>query len=117
MERASGYGVGHGHAVSVGMCVESDAAVEAGLMAPLVRDRIVGVIEALGLPSRLPAEVDLAELTAALVLDKKNRQGEVRYAFPVAPGQVATFGGAYTTALPDAAVQSALQGRTAGDRP
>lgn len=117
LERASGYGVGHGHAVSVGMCVESDAAVVAGLMAPLVRDRIIGVIEALGLPSRLPAEMDLAELTAALVLDKKNRQGEVRYAFPVAPGQVATFGGSYTTALPEDAVQSALQGRTADDRP
>ncbi len=108
LERASEYRVGHGHAVAVGMCVESDAAVRAGLMAPTVRDRIVGVIEALGLPARLPADISHAALTAALVLDKKNRGGEVRYAFPGALGQVATFGGQYTTALPDDAVGAAL---------
>jgi len=108
LERASEYRVGHGHAVAVGMCVESDAAVRAGLMAPTVRDRIVGVIEALGLPARLPADISHTALTAALVLDKKNRGGEVRYAFPGALGQVATFGGQYTTALPDDAVGAAL---------
>ncbi len=112
LERASDYRVGHGHAVSVGMCVESDAAVLAGLMSPVVRDRIVGVIEALKLPSCVPADVDLSEVLSALVLDKKNRAGQVRYAFPVAPGQVATFdGGEHTTALPDEAVQRALEGR------
>ena len=111
LERASDYRVGHGHAVAVGMCVECDAAERAGLMAPTVRDQIVGVIEALGLPTRLPADVNLTELFAALALDKKNRRGEVRYAFPVAPGQVATFGGEYTTVLPDDAVGLALEGR------
>jgi len=111
LERASDYRVGHGHAVAVGMCVESDAAVGAGLMAPSVRDRIVGVIEALGLPDRLPADLSSEALSAALVLDKKNRRGEVRYAFPGAPGQVATFGGRYTTTLPDDAVRRALEGR------
>jgi 3-dehydroquinate synthase len=109
LERASDYRVGHGHAVAVGMCVESDAAVRAGLMAPTVRDRIVGVIESLGLPARVPEDISHTALTAALVLDKKNRGGEVRYAFPGALGQVATFGGHYTTALPDAAVRDALE--------
>jgi 3-dehydroquinate synthase len=111
LERASDYRIGHGHAVAVGMCVESDAAVHAGLMAPTVRDRIVGVIEALGLPTRLPADVPLHALPAALALDKKNRRGEVRFAFPGAPGQVATFDGRYTTALPADAVRRALEGR------
>lgn len=116
LERASDYRVGHGHAVAVGMCVESDAAVHAGLMAPTVRDRIVGVIEALALPTRLPADMaqpaSVAALTAALALDKKNRRGQVRYAFPAALGQVATFGGEHTTTLPTASVQAALEGRS-----
>jgi 3-dehydroquinate synthetase len=113
LERASAYGVSHGHAVSVGMCVECDAAVHAGLMAPTLRDRIIGVIEALGLPTRVPAAAPLSDVIAALTLDKKNRGGQVRYAFPVAPGQVATFGGgAHTTTLPDDAVRRALEGRS-----
>lgn len=111
LEQASDYRVGHGNAVAVGMCVECDAAVNAGLMAPTVRDRIVGVIEALGLPSRLPTDVSSDALSAALALDKKNRRGEVRYAFPGAPGRVATFGGQYTTTLPDDSVRRALDGR------
>jgi 3-dehydroquinate synthase len=111
LERAAGYRLGHGLAVAVGMCVECDAAVHAGLMAPTVRDRIVGVIAALGLPTRLPPGVDRDALAAALALDKKNRRGEIRYTFPVVPGRIATFDGSYTTALPADAVARAL-----GDR-
>jgi 3-dehydroquinate synthetase len=111
LERASGYALGHGLAVAVGMCVECDAAVHAGLMAPTVRDRIVGVIAALGLPTRLPPGVERDALAAALALDKKNRRGEIRYTFPVVPGRIATFDGSHTTALPADAVARAL-----GDR-
>ena len=112
LEQASGYEVSHGQAVAIGMAVESDAAVYAGLLAPRVRDRLESALEALALPRRLPAGVPLDAVLAALTVDKKVRKGKVRFSLPDEVGVAAPFDGHYTTPLPADAVKRALQDRS-----
>jgi 3-dehydroquinate synthase len=51
LESMSDYELRHGEAVAIGLALDSRYSVEAGLFAPSECDRIVGVIEALGLPT------------------------------------------------------------------
>lgn len=111
IEKASGYQIGHGEAVSVGMAVEADAAVLAGMLAGRVRDRLDETLESLALPRRLPPGVPVDVLMDALTLDKKVRQGKVRFALPDEVGSAAPFDGRYTTTLPRDALQRALEAR------
>ena len=76
LEAASGYTLSHGRAVAVGM----GAAIRCSeLWAGLERDqatRALGVIERLGLSTKIPAEVELEAVLASLERDKKI-EGEV----------------------------------------
>lgn len=112
LEKASGYRIPHGHAVSIGICVEADAAVRGGLMEPGVRDSVEELLAGLGLPRRIPAGVSLDAVREALKVDKKARRGQVRFAIPAEVGRAATFGGLYTTTLPERALDQALLERS-----
>lgn len=112
VEQASGYRVSHGHGVAIGMAVEADAGVYAGLLAARVRDRIQGALDALELPSRLPQGISQSQVFAALSVDKKVRKGKVRFALPDEIGAAAPFDGRYTTPLPADAVTRALNDRS-----
>ena len=111
LEKASGLVLSHGHAVALGMCVEADAAVAAGVLRAQVRDRLVETLEALGLPTRISLEAGMDTVISAMRVDKKNRLGEIRFALPRGVGSVATFGGRYTTTLPEGAITEALRAR------
>ena len=75
LEAASNYKISHGHAVAVGM----GAAVQfsrqwAGLPSDEA-DRALSLIRKLGLPTELPANVDVNSLLVALERDKKIQAG------------------------------------------
>jgi 3-dehydroquinate synthase len=112
LERVTDYALGHGQAVAIGACVEADAAVRAGLLDAAARDKLIDTLESLGLPTRLPAGVDRSALLDSLLVDKKNRGGEVRYALPDGVGRLASFGGRYSTTLPADTVTQALEARS-----
>lgn len=81
----------HGEAVACGMAAEAGLAVRLGLMPSDDRDRIVALLERIGLPVSLrelnaPAGT-LLELTR---MDKKARGGRARYALASAVGSMAT---------------------------
>ncbi len=111
LEQASGYRISHGQGVSIGMAVEADAGVYAGLLASRVRDRIDSALQALDLPRYLPEGLVLPQVLSALVVDKKVRKGKVRFALPDEIGTAAPFDGRYTTPLPADAVKRALEDR------
>jgi 3-dehydroquinate synthase len=86
IERATGYRLTHGEAISIGMNREAEIAVKMGLCPEKVRVRQNALIRAAGLPleGRVPAEA----VRAAMALDKKAKSGKIRFVLPRAVGKV-----------------------------
>ena len=71
LEAALGYRrLRHGEAVAIGMCVAADLSVRTARLAPSSGHRLESLIEALGLPRRIPG-VRLEPLLLAMRSDKK----------------------------------------------
>ena len=74
----------HGEAVAVGTAMIADVAVKMGLLAPDDRDRIVGLLLALGFDLTPP--VELRRLVKEIGKDKKNEDGTLRIVLPAGIG-------------------------------
>ncbi len=74
----------HGEAVAVGTALIASAAVKFGVLQPADRDRIVGVLTALGFDLTPPVEV--RRLLKEVSKDKKNENGRLRVVLPVSIG-------------------------------
>jgi len=70
-------GIRHGEAVAVGMVTSALASREMGLASGDLVDRIVGILQAAGLPHKLPPGIGHAEIVAAMGLDKKVAHGKL----------------------------------------
>jgi 3-dehydroquinate synthase len=90
LEKATGWSLTHGEAVSIGMVAESRIAVRLGLLSPEGAMRIESLLSALGLPVRVPAGQDAASILAAASSDKKRRQGRLRLSLPKEIGEMAS---------------------------
>jgi 3-dehydroquinate synthase len=77
----------HGEAVAVGMVAEADLSVHLGLCKQEVAARIKRLIQAAGLPDRMP-KTSFAALWDAMQHDKKVVGGTVMGVWPVRLGQV-----------------------------
>jgi 3-dehydroquinate synthase len=77
----------HGEAVAVGMVAESQLAERLGWIGPAVVERLIRLLERLGLPTRAPG-LQPNRLLAAMGRDKKNRHGRLRFVLPRAIGRV-----------------------------
>ena len=92
----------HGEAVAAGMVAESRLAHRLGWIGPEVVERLAGLLERFGLPTTAPG-LDPARLLEAMGLDKKNRDGRLRFVLPRSIGQVEL-----TDAAGDADVRAVL---------
>jgi 3-dehydroquinate synthase len=88
VEHASGYALRHGEAVAIGMVAEARLAEEIGLAEKGLAGEIASVLENLGLPTKIPLELDPRSMRRALTRDKKKSQGRVRFALPIRVGEV-----------------------------
>lgn len=89
LEAVAGYGsLRHGEAVAIGLCAAGRLALGRGLWSGRRQGELEETITAIGLPTRIPG-LPLAELLAAMRLDKKAAMGRLRYILPVRPGEVA----------------------------
>jgi len=88
LEAVTGYALSHGSAVAVGICVEARLAIEATAFPSTSLARLQALLEALGLPTRIPAGVSVDAVIDAEGLDKKVRGGRVRYSLPTEIGSV-----------------------------
>ncbi len=109
IEQVTGYGVPHGDAVAIGMVAEATLAEQLGLATRGLADTIATVCDAAGLPVRLPAGADPAEIVVATRTDKKTRGGVVEYALPTALGAMAGADADYGIAVPEPEVLRMLQ--------
>ncbi len=109
IEATSKFEVLHGEAVAIGMAYEARLA-EALQIAPAgTAGRIRTLLERLGLPLERPDTASLEDLIAAMRLDKKAREGTVRFALPKSVG--AMYGDArrgWTVAAPESLVRETL---------
>ncbi len=88
LEAASGYALTHGEAVAIGLHLEAQLAEALGLAeTPDLAARTAAALRGLGLPTRIPPEIEIESALAYLQRDKKRRGGRVRYALPTAIGR------------------------------
>lgn len=88
LEAAGGFRkLQHGEAVSAGMEAEARLAERLGMLDPAVRARQGALLEAFGLPRHAPG-LPAAAVLANLKLDKKVRDGRVRFALPERIGKM-----------------------------
>ncbi len=112
IEAVSGYAVAHGEAVAIGLVAEAALAEELGLAPTGLRDRVAGLLRELCLPVALPADYAVADLLQGMSHDKKNRDGMIRFALPVAVGTMARDRERWTVAAARDQIAAAL--RTVG---
>ncbi|HTS17234.1 MAG TPA: 3-dehydroquinate synthase [Verrucomicrobiae bacterium] len=80
MEALSEYvGVLHGEAISMGMCCGARLSVKRGGLSEAEAKRVSNLIAASGLPTHVGTKYKLDELLAAARLDKKARNGKLRF--------------------------------------
>lgn len=89
VETASHYRLLHGEAVAIGMSLEARLAVAIGLLKHRDEERLLRLLEALGLPTNLPRTIDRDALRRALSLDKKGTRQGARYVLLRAIGKSA----------------------------
>ncbi|MBD2664952.1 3-dehydroquinate synthase [Richelia sinica FACHB-800] len=78
----------HGEAVGIGMVAAGQIAVELGLWQAADTERQNALIKKAGLPTKLPANIEIAAIIDALQLDKKVKSGKVRFVLPTQIGVV-----------------------------
>ncbi|MFO0752817.1 MAG: 3-dehydroquinate synthase [Thermodesulfovibrionales bacterium] len=81
----------HGEAVAIGMQCAARLAVSLGMLDASQADRIEALLEAYGLPSRLPGDLNRDALLSHMLIDKKAVAGEIRFVLPERIGQVRMY--------------------------
>jgi 3-dehydroquinate synthase len=105
LEAATQYGRWtHGEAVALGMVGEARLARRLGLASEQTVARQIGILEALGLPTRA-SEIDVERVLTAMTRDKKSKDGQVP--FVLAP-EIGAFKVTYGIARDD--VRAILEG-------
>ncbi len=90
IEAQSGYGhYHHGEAVSLGMVAATRLAVDRDLVGADVLDRLIGLLNRIGLPTRAADLPPTERLIASMQLDKKVSGSRIRLILPDALGSVA----------------------------
>ncbi|HYF94154.1 MAG TPA: 3-dehydroquinate synthase [Symbiobacteriaceae bacterium] len=95
----------HGECVAVGMVAVMHISRQMGMLKePTLPTRLERLLQRLGLPVRLPANVNLAALEQLMLRDKKVESGRINWVLPVRAGEVAV-----SDAVPSNAVTQALE--------
>jgi len=89
VESLTGYRVvNHGEAVAIGMVAAGQLAVNLQLWEQAGQERQLALIQKTGLPTQLPAGVDIEAIIDSLQTDKKVKAGRVRFVLPTQIGAV-----------------------------
>jgi 3-dehydroquinate synthase len=72
----------HGEAVAIGLSLEARLSHALGILAEADVSRIKGIMDAYGLPSELPSDLDSGGMLDAMALDKKALAGKLRFTLP-----------------------------------
>ena len=112
LELESHYRLPHGEAVSLGLLGECRIAERMGLAQPGLADRVLGVLQAVGLPTRIAHRPEIARVLDAMLHDKKNVEGQVRLALPTGLGAMHEGEGKWTVPVTHDLLASAVSALT-----
>jgi shikimate kinase/3-dehydroquinate synthase len=90
VEAAAAGALTHGEAVSVGLVAATRLSEREGVAEPGLAERVEAALYALGLPVRLPADVDPGRLLTLARQDKKRKSGSVHAVLLARPGETVT---------------------------
>lgn len=85
----------HGEAVAIGMCLEARLSMMLHFLDMKQVDRIKALIESYGMPSEIPADIDINNMLTSMQLDKKAVAGELKFILPERIGSVRIHKGIY----------------------
>ena len=89
IESLTGYqSINHGEAVAIGMVAAGAIATKMQMWNPEDSQRQNELIAKVGLPTKIPQQLDSEEIIAALQSDKKVKAGKVRFILPTNIGEV-----------------------------
>ncbi len=99
VEQVSGYWVRHGEGVAMGLVAAANLSARLGFCDPALQNRIEAVLQAQGLPSRIPAEFEPTAVYQAMFTDKKKAAGKLRFVLLRDVGNVFVTGDVAETAV------------------
>ncbi|HYK82486.1 MAG TPA: 3-dehydroquinate synthase [Gemmatimonadales bacterium] len=109
IEATAKFAVLHGEAVAIGMAYESRLAEALGLAPRGTAERIAGLLARYQLPLERPDSASVDDLLATMQLDKKARDGAVRFALPRGIGVMCgDEAQGWTVSAPERAVRDVL---------
>ena len=88
VEKLSNYSLPHGKAVAIGMAAAAHLAVKMQLLAAAEEIRQNNLLQALGLPIKLPVNSNAASIIQVMKSDKKNSNGAITMILPESIGKV-----------------------------
>jgi 3-dehydroquinate synthase len=89
IETATGYKrFLHGEAVAIGMCLAADLAVRMNIFKKKEAERIQNLVELYKLPTTIPDNINTPDIINAMEIDKKVKDGKIRFIFPESIGKV-----------------------------
>ena len=112
LEAASGYSLGHGSAVALGMILEARLGEALGVTTPGTADALVEALASFGLGDRNGCTGSVEEALSYLAADKKARRGRPRFVLLEGLGKVAE-GDGWSHDAPPSVVEETLR-RTLG---
>lgn len=78
----------HGEAISLGIMAACKLAENLKLCSRKLTQRVFNLLDSYNLPVRLPSSVDLESVQKAMNIDKKRREGKLRFILPCKIGKV-----------------------------
>jgi len=83
----------HGEAVAIGMCLEARLSQMINLIDKDQVSKIKAIVDSYGLPSEMPADIDMNSILSSMQLDKKAVAGELKFILPEKIGWVRIYKG------------------------
>ncbi len=109
VESASGYGLLHGEAIAVGMVAAGLIEIELGLGDPARLERVRVLLEKLGMPTRIPADITPEHLIDLIKRDKKAVDQWPKFVLINQLGQVHQLEGQWAVPVERLVVEKVLQ--------
>ena len=109
VESASGFHLLHGEAVAIGIVAAVRIAEELGLADESIRSRAVTLLEKLGMPTRIPADISSEAIADIMTRDKKAVGGVPRFVLLDALGKAHEHEGQFAVEVDAGAVNRALE--------
>lgn len=91
IETVSDYRLLHGEALSIGIVAQVMLGCRLGYISTEEKDRVIKLLERIGLPISIPHYIDREDLIKKLYTDKKVRDGKLRFVFQKGIGAIQQF--------------------------